>query len=184
LSRVPRTAPLLGLLAFTALFPSGCSRSGDETRFLNFDPESSAGALASGWSGFEKTGEGDTFAWSQARTAVVRVSGRADGDRLLRFRCWPFGFEGSGPQTTTVLVNGAKIDSVVLRPGPAVYSMMTPKAVWKSGRNDVTFQFTYAEAPKDRIPGATDTRTLSAGFDWIEILPPLPQAAAPPQPKS
>ena len=155
------------------LLLSGC-RPVEETRFLNFDSESSAGSLATGWSGFEKTGENDSFVWAQARTATVTVSSRAKGDQLLRFRCWPFRYPGSPAQAATVFVNGSRVDSVTLADGARVYSFATPEALWKAGVNEVRFEFSYAEAPKDRVPGNSDQRTLSAAFDWLEVLPARP----------
>jgi len=161
----------------TALAVSlGCRREAPETRFLNFDPESSAGSLTAGWSGWEKTPEGDTFAWAQAREATLAAVSRADGDRLVRFRCWPFRYAGAPPQTLTLTINGAKIDTVTLADGNRVYTMPTPQAAWKNGVNEIRLAFVYAEAPKDRMPPSGDARTLSAGFDWLEIVPPIPPA--------
>lgn len=153
---------------------SGCRRT-DETRFLNFDAETSAGALTSGWSGFEKTVENDTFVWAQARTATVTVSSRAKGDQLLRFRCWPLRYPGAPAQVAAVFVNGSRIDSVTLPDGARVYSFATPEALWKAGPNEIRFEFAYAEAPKDRVPGSSDQRTLSVAFDWLEVVPAKPE---------
>lgn len=167
--KTPRrsAASLLAL----ALAATGCGRALPETRFLNLDPESSAGALASGWSGFEKTPEGDTFSWAQAREARATVLADAASDRLVRFRAWPFRWEGSPPQAVTVSVNEVRLGTLTLGDGPRVYSLVSPGPAWKPGPNVLTFEFTYAEAPKDRIPGAADTRPLAAAFDWIEIVP-------------
>ena len=157
--------------ALVLLVATGCRPSVEETRFLNFDPESSAGALTSGWSGFEKTDKGDTFAWCQATEAKVKVTSRADGDRLLRVRAWAFVYPGAVPQTLTVYVNDTKLDTVPMTPDPHVYTIAAPQVVWHSGANDVRFSFAYAEAPRDRLPGSSDGRTLSAAFDWLEIVP-------------
>jgi hypothetical protein len=91
----------------------------------------------------------------------------------VRFRCWPFGFPGGPGQTLTFSLNGRRIDAVNMGGEPRVYTIPTPKDAWKRGVNELTFAFAYAESPKDRIPGATDERTLAAGFDWLEILPPV-----------
>lgn len=162
-----RLAPLLAL----ALAAAACGGGVEETRFVNFDAESSGGALARGWSGFEKTAETDTFAWAQARSAKVRILARAGGDRLVRFRAWPFRWEGAPPQKVTVSVNDVRLGTVTLHDGPRVYALVSPGPAWSSGDNTLTFEFAYAEAPRDRIPGAGDTRTLAAAFDWLEILP-------------
>lgn len=165
--------PLLALL----LASGACGRGGEQTRFLNFDPESSPEALASGWSGFEKTGTGETFVWAQAREARVKVNARGAEDRLVRFRAWPFRWEGAPPQTVTVLVNDVRLETLTLLDGPQVLSVTSPGAAWKRGENLLTFELGYAEAPKDRIPGADDSRTLAAAFDWVEIVPAAPPAA-------
>lgn len=162
-----RALPLLAL----ALAGASCGRPVKETRFLNLDPESSSGALTSGWSGFEKTAAGDTFVWAQARDVRTRVFAGAAADRLVRFRAWPFRWDGAPPQTVTVSVNDVRLGTFDLGDGPRVSSAVSPEAAWKEGANVLTFEFAYAEAPKDRIPGAADSRTLAAAFDWIEILP-------------
>ncbi len=163
------------ILAVSLILVGAC-RSPEETRSLNFDPETSLGALGAGWDGFEKTELGDTFVWSHGREAHVTVVGRGNGDRLVRFRCWPFGFPGAAPQTLTLFVNEKKTDTLTLGGEPRVYSVVVPRAFWKRGANDLKFAFAYAESPKDRVSGATDERTLSAAFDWLEILRPQPPA--------
>jgi hypothetical protein len=165
-----RTAPLLALLAGVAGVPS-CRRGPEATRFVNFDPESSPSALISGWSGFEKTGLGETFAWAQARDATLRVFAGDPEDRLVRFRVWPFRWQGAPPQTVTLFVNDVRHETLTLADGPQVLSVASPGPAWKDGPNVLTFELGYAEAPKDRIAGAGDSRTLAAAFDWVEVLP-------------
>lgn len=160
-------APLLAV----ALAVPACGPSVRETRFLNFDAEGSSGALTSGWSGFEKTETGDTFVWAQAREAKVTVLAGSAADRLVRFRAWPFRWEGAPPQTVTVSVNDVRLEPIRLGDGPRVYSAASPAPAWKPGPNVLTFEFAYAEAPKDRIAGNEDARTLAAAVDWLEILP-------------
>jgi hypothetical protein len=161
----------LVLAALVALGASAACRRAVETRSLNFDPETSAGALGPGWDGFEKTESGDTFAWAHGKEARLVVQSRADGDQLVRFRCWPFVYPGGPGQTLTFSVNDRRFETLVLGGEPRVYAIQTPQAAWKRGANELTFTFAYAEAPKDRLPGATDERTLAAAFDWLEILP-------------
>jgi hypothetical protein len=157
------------LILFGLLLTGAC-RSPEETRSLNFDPETTTGALGAGWDGFEKTELGDTFVWAHGREARVSIVSRADGDRLVRFRCWPFMFPGAPPQTLTLYVNDQKTDVLTLGGEPSVYAVAVPRALWKRGANELRFAFAYAESPKDRVSGATDERTLSAAFDWLEIL--------------
>ena len=167
---------LLSLLPAFVLLSAGCARV-VETRFLNFDAESSAGALGPGWSGFEKTAENDTFSWCQSKQGKLSLKIAGTGDRLIRFRCWAFAFPGSGAQSATVFVNDARLEVVPIAGDPRVYTILAPAAVFRKGDNELRLEFTYAESPKDRVPGSVDERTLSAAFDWIEILPPAPVAA-------
>lgn len=164
-----KLAPALAAVA--ALATAASCRPAEETRSLNFDPETTAGALGPGWDGFERTVSGDTFVWAHGREARLVVGSRADGDRLVRFRCWPFGYTGGPPQTVTLFLNDRKIDTLTLGGGPGVYALQTPKDAWRRGVNEIKLVFAYAESPKDRVPGADDERTLSAAFDWLEILP-------------
>ena len=161
----------LRLLVLLALAAGSCARPVPEPRFLNLDPESSAGALGTGWSGFEKTDRGDTFAWAQAREAEVTLVAPGSADRLVRFRAWPFEWPGAPPQTASVSVNATTFATDTLVGGPAVYGAVAPAAAWREGANTLRFEFAWAEAPKDRAPGADDSRTLAAAFDWIEVVP-------------
>ena len=154
-----------------ALAAAACSRPEPRTLFLNFDAESSSRALTSGWSGYEKTASGDTFVWAQAREAALAVTADGPADRLIRFRAWPFGWAGAPGQSVTVWVNDVRLETLTVWAGPRVYKTASPGPAWKSGVNVLRFEFAWAEAPKDRIPDAADTRTLAAAFDWVEILP-------------
>jgi hypothetical protein len=164
---------LAPLVLFGLILTASC-RSPEETRSLNFDPETTTGALGAGWDGFEKTELGDTFVWAHGLEARVSIVSRADGDRLVRFRCWPFSFPGAPPQTLTLFVNDQKTDAYTLGGEPRVYAVAVPRALWKRGVNELRLVFAYAESPKDRVSGAADERTLSAAFDWLEILRSLP----------
>jgi hypothetical protein len=164
-----RRAHLAGLAL--ALAAAACSRPEPRTLFLNFDAESSSGALTSGWSGYEKTASGDTFVWAQARETTLTVTVDGPADRLIRFRAWPFGWEGAPGQTVTVWVNDVRLETLTVWAGARVYTTASPGPAWKSGVNVLRFEFGWAEAPKDRVPDVADTRTLAAAFDWIEILP-------------
>ena len=163
-------APLAASLLVLGLLLTAACRTPEETRSLNFDPETTTGSLGTGWGGFEKTELGDTFVWSQGREARLTVVSRGAGDRLVRFRCWPFSFPGAPPQTLTLYVNDQKVETVTLGGEARVYALSAPRTLWKTGANDLKFVFAYAESPKDRLSGATDERTLSAAFDWLEIL--------------
>jgi hypothetical protein len=158
-----------------------CARPVEETRFLNFDPETTTGRLGTGWSGFERTAEGDTFVWAQARAATLKLEVGAGDDRLVRFRAWPFRFPGAPPQTVTLFVNGARVETSAMGDGPRVYGFLAPAAAFRKGANELRLEFAYAEAPRDHGVANGDARTLAAAVDWLEVLPPR-AAAAPKRP--
>ena len=170
-----RPLPLAGLALRGALLlaaaATACGRPAPAARFLNFDAESSSGALGTGWSAFERTEAGDSFVWAEAREARVEILAGPPADRLVRFRAWPFWWEGAPPQAVTLAVNGVRLGTWPLSAGPRVYGTVAPEAAWREGANVLTFGFAWAEAPRDRIPGADDARTLAAAFDWVEVLP-------------
>lgn len=148
-------------------------RSLEETRFVNFDPESAPRTmLVSGWSSYEEMPTGDTFAWCAAKSCAVRVQSRADGDRIVRARLSPFRYPEAPAQTVTIFLNGTSLGQRGLVDNMSVVALAAPKASWHKGANDVRFEFAYAEAPKTKVPEAEDTRTLAAAFDWIEIARP------------
>jgi hypothetical protein len=150
----------------------GCQPSITETRFLNFDPESTpTSALKSGWSYFEKNAAGDTFVWSIARQSTVTVDSLADGDRLIRFRGWPFQWKDAPPQTITVFLNGLNVTTLTVPSEFTISSFVAPKELWKKGPNDLSFQFGHEGSPKEKAPPAQDARTLAFAFDWLEIEP-------------
>ena len=145
----------------------------DETRFLNFDAESTPeGYLLAGFSGPEVTEEGDSFRWCDAPVARVKVRSRADGDRTLRVRFWPFVYPGGPAQSVSVYVNEKLVRVRDMAHGPHIGVFRVPAYFWRKGDNEIRFKFTYAETPKLRTPPSQDVRTLSAAFDWLEILPP------------
>lgn len=159
------------ILVGAAMLATGCRPAPPATRFLNFDAASGAGALRGGWSSFERTPEGDTYVWSAAREARIVVGAAAESDLLVRFRCWPFWFEGAPAQTIGLAVNGTDVETVRLAPDRRVYTVYVPRTVWRPGDNELTLAFAYAARPQDH-GGGTDDRTLAVAFDWLEIVPP------------
>jgi len=145
----------------------------DETRFLNFDPESTPqGHLLSGFAGVEVNEQGDTYRWCDSRVVRVKVTSRGDGDRTLRIRYWPFVYPNGPAQSVSVLVNENLVGERVMPAGPSVATFRVPAHIWHEGDNEIRFKFKYAESPSLRDPPSQDKRTLSAAFDWLEIESP------------
>jgi hypothetical protein len=148
----------------------------DETRFVNFDTGSRA-LLGAGFSNPEGSGD-DAFAWCSARTCKVTVYSRGEVDRTIAFQAAPYSFPNAPQQSVTVLLNGAPLGSHKLPGGVSVMRVKAPKATWLLGPNELRFDFGYAEAPKDHVPGNGDPRKLAAAFVWIAMTGPAAPAAS------
>lgn len=159
------------ILAGALLLGSACAADAPPTRFLNFDAASGAESLGSGWSSFERTPEGDTYVWAASREARIVVQEAADRDLLVRFRCWPFWYQGAPTQTIAFAVNGTGVETVRLDPDRRAYTVYVPRELWRPGRNELALAFAYAERPLNH-GGGRDDRTLAVAFDWLEIVPP------------
>ena len=139
--------------------------------FANFDKESTPREiLKTGWSGFEQMAEGDTFVWCMEKSCTLSLGASAEG-HMVRVRAFAFTYPNAPEQTVTLFVNGKSAGRQVLWPRPTVVQFETQASAWKNGRNDLRFDFAYADSPLARSPGAKDRRTLSAAFDWVDIVP-------------
>jgi hypothetical protein len=143
-----------------------------ETRFLNFDPESTPRAtLATGWGVYERNEQGETWVWCAARSCSLPVEAYGRRDRLLRLRLWGARYADIPPQTASIKLNGTEVARMDLGSSPVVWEVPTLKGSWQDGKNTLQFDFAYAEAPANHPGGSTDPRPLAASFDWIEIIP-------------
>jgi len=147
-----------------------------ETRFLNFDPESTpAEALVGGWSNFESDpGNGNTFAWCANQNCSLRLQVRPEGDIVIRARVSAFGFPDAPQQALSVFVNGTPVGTQPVVGEMKIATFKAPRAVWHAGPNDVRLNFVYAVSPKSKFPNAEDARTLAAALDWFELASPPP----------
>jgi hypothetical protein len=143
----------------------------EETRFLNFDPEStSLEALSSGWSGFERNQQNDSFVWCAALECRLAIQLHGSRERVVRTRAWAFTYPGAPKQTVLININDVLVGSHDLASAES-WELRVPVGVWRDGQNVIRFDFTYAESPATRIAQPADARTLAAAFDWLEIVP-------------
>lgn len=165
-----RTVPLL--LSALLCSGSGCGRVEPSVEHrVEFQEGPTAGALRSGWSGFEKARDGTTFVWAEGTESSLRLGKTVRSPHEIRLRTWSFAYPGAGPQVLTLFVNDNRVGTLTLSPAPAEYSLSTPWSVWKEDENVVRFRFSRADPPALRVPGATDARPLAAAFDWVRIQP-------------
>jgi hypothetical protein len=141
-----------------------------ETRFLNFDSETTAAALGTGWARWERDAAGNTFVWAIRSSAVLTLdSAAARSDRTIRFRAWPYQWDGAPTQRVSVFWNDAKLTDIAMKEGARVYTVDVPRTAWRRGPNALRFDFDWTSAPKEHQQ-SSDERTLAACFDWLDVI--------------
>jgi hypothetical protein len=141
----------------------------EETHLLDFDPGSTAGALLSGWSSFETTPDGTTFAWATGLEAGVAFECASPRRLTLRVVLWPFEVPGRS-QRVRGSVNHHLLGDTALRHGRQLVEVPVPPSALRAGRNLLRFQFASAVPPADLEAGSRDWRPLACAFDRVELL--------------
>ena len=144
------------------------SRPVEETGVLEFDSASTAGALLSGWSGFETRPDGTTFAWAASLEAGVEIECATARPLTLRVVLWPFQVPGQA-QRVRGFVNDHLLGELTLTGGSQTVDVAVPASALREGRNLLLFQFAYAVAPAQVTGGSRDWRTLACAFDRVEL---------------
>ena len=166
-SRARGNAPGTLLVDFSQRPDSGVFHP-DTSRY-GFGTTGAREILVEGFSTPERNGRSE-FAWAIADQARIRLRILDDDSGWLHFAAFPFVIGSSVKQTVSVRLNETAVGTVTLSPGRfADYSLPLPNGALTFGDNIITFDFSYAEAPSRMFHSATDTRTLAAAFDYIEI---------------
>ncbi|MGE0789003.1 MAG: hypothetical protein AB7S26_25245 [Sandaracinaceae bacterium] len=120
--------------------------------------------LGTGWSGAEEL-DGTTFMWVEGTIAGLEIPVLGARDRLVTFRAWSVPVDEGPPQTVTVKLNGVTIAHRLIGAAGAEYCALAPADAFRAQDNVLIFELRYAV-----IPSVTDTRRLSAAFDWVRII--------------
>ncbi len=140
-----------------------------ESTFVDLGRPGSSRNLVTGWGGDEAKAEGTTYVWAVAKRAELDLLVFDTDATRLRFRAWPFLWEGARDQVVTVSVNGRTMGSTRLAPKPKEYSFRVPRGVLITGVNRVAFDFTWVEEARIHRNDSHDHRTLAAAFDFVGI---------------
>ena len=140
-----------------------------ESTFVDLGRPGSSRNLVTGWGGDEAKIEGTTYVWAVSQRAELDLLVFDTDATRLRFRAWPFLWEGARDQVVTVSVNGRTMGSTRLAPKPKEYSFRVPRGVLITGVNRVAFDFTWVEEARTHRNDSNDHRTLAAAFDFVGI---------------
>ncbi len=149
------------------LFPE--ARFEAETAHLDFGTREARSHLVSGWSDEEIATDGTTFVWAKGASSSLRLFIAEPRPLEMRFRSWPFRFPGAPAQVLKLSLNGTPFSELTLEDVPAEYRVAVPATHQVEGDNTLDIDYAY-----HRSPGASDPRSLSAGWDWLRIEGALP----------
>jgi len=142
-----------------------------------------------GWSRYEASDE-LTFRWAERTYARIYALLNEIDFKAVRMdlRVFPFFYPGSGNQTMKLSINGNLVNSFVL-PNEAHYqeiSTIIDASLWKEKVNEIRFDFSFAEIPKNvfsnnpptneeegiifKALGHQDKRRYAAAFDYIRFF--------------
>ena len=140
-----------------------------ETALLDFGVRDSRSYLLSGWSGDETATDGTSFVWATGASSRLRLFIAEPRPLALSFRAWPFRFLGAPPQRLALELNGAPVAEVALLDSPSEYRVPLPVELQREGDNTLDITYAYHQSPRVVMPGASDPRRLSVGWDWLRV---------------
>lgn len=140
-----------------------------ETAVLDFGARDVRPGLVSGWSGDETATDGTSFVWATGASSRLRLFVAEPRPLELSFRAWPFRFPGAPPQRLTLVLNGAPLSELTLGDSPAEYRLALPASLQIEGDNVLDVVYAYHHSPRESLPGASDPRSLSVGWDWLHL---------------
>ncbi len=131
---------------------------------------SDRGPLGAGWGDPELSpGRGTGFSWVTARSAWLELEHSGVGPATVTVRGWPFHYEGATEQRLTVATNGVESLPACLPEGEFEVALAVPQGALRTGLNRLELRFDRAKSPVEKIPGATDQRTLAAAILEIRL---------------
>jgi hypothetical protein len=140
-----------------------------ETALLDFGARDSREHLVSGWSEDETATDGMSFVWATGASSRLRLFIAEPRPLELSFRAWPFRFPGAPPQRLTLELNGGPLSELTLLDSPSEYRVPLPAELQLEGDNTLDITCAYRHSPRETLPGASDPRRLSVGWDWIRV---------------
>lgn len=124
-----------------------------------------------GWSFHEENKEGINYQWALGEQAELGLPIGRPRDARLRFRALPFMYPDAPPQNVELWLNQSLIAAVDLPRGWSEHEIEAPEEVWSSsGANILYLRFGRTTVPAEAVTGSKDRRSLSAAFDYLEVV--------------
>lgn len=140
---------------------------------IDFRKTDRAFFLKKGWASAEPMGPERTAAWSTEKTSELFILLEAKKSYVLSFSALPFSYPGAPRQTVAIYLNDRSVKTLSLNPGEwGRFDVPLPPEALVDGVNRIKFVYGYVASPSEVIPGSTDTRTLGAAFECIELARP------------
>ena len=123
-----------------------------------------------GWSYPESNTAGVGYQWALGENAELGLPIGSPRDARVRFRALPLTYPGALPQQLEVSLNETLLANLELSQGWSEHEVAAPSSAWSPGANILYFRFSRSTVPAELGSGSTDHRSLSAAFDFLEVL--------------
>jgi hypothetical protein len=124
-----------------------------------------------GWYPAEEAG-GRVLAWSGGPQSTLTLSLPTDQDIRLTMEMLPFEFQGSPPQTVTVVLNDRTIEELELGSGLQSYSVILPEEDLRASTPiRLEFRYAWSRTVSEVIPSSPDSREIAVAWYSIELAP-------------
>lgn len=130
--------------------------------------------LVDGWHAPERDGA-ITFRWAAA-PATLRIPLDHASALRVQVRLHAFAYPNAPQQTLTIATPRGTCSAGAVSPGWQTAECLLDRSAWRSGVNELTLQFAYAQRPVDVGLGG-DPRPLAAAIDWIRVSRPQDDTA-------
>jgi hypothetical protein len=79
-------------------------------------------------------------------------------------------YEEAPGQTVEVKLNDFRLTRLELPGGWSEHEIEVPESAWNTGANILNIHFGRSTVPAEAVPGSRDRRSLSAAFDYLEVV--------------
>ncbi len=149
------------------LFP--LAEAWTESRLVAFGDPAARPFMLWGFSVPEKPGI-LPFTWATGLASEVGFDVVEPRPLAFAFRGFPFTFAGApDEQLVAVRLNGYELARVPLAGGSHEFLLHLDPSRLVAGRNRLRFEYSYAAKPSEVLPGSTDIRNLSVGWEYLRL---------------